>query len=402
MASVTPKKQALLALEDGLVFRGESFGAEGTTAFGEVCFNTSMTGYQEILTDPSYKGQIVAMTYPEIGNYGINPLDVESARPQVSAFVVRQVSPVASSWRSRETLTGYLSRNGVPGIAGIDTRFLTKHLRIHGALRGIVTTEALSDAEAVEKARSWSYLGTDFVDQVTCKAAYDWDPEGTLSRKWSLVQGTRPPDARPLTGEDYFSPLPPVRHRIVAYDFGVKYNILRRLRQHGFQVHVVPARTSAAEVLALNPDGVFLSPGPGDPSALTYAHENVRQILGKKPLFGICLGHQFLSYALGGKTFKLKFGHRGGNQPVQELATGRVSITSQNHGFAVDPASLPKELAVSQVNLNDQTCEGLAHRDVPAFSIQYHPEASPGPHDATYFFAQFARMIETGKPLHLS
>jgi len=398
----TTNGPALLALEDGLVFRGRSFGAPGTF-LGEVCFNTSMTGYQEILTDPSYKGQIVSMTYPEIGNYGVNPLDVESERPQVSGFVVRQVSPVASSWRSRESLPEYLQKHGIPGIEGIDTRALTKHLRTQGALRGVLTTESLSDAEAVAKARSWSYVGQDFVEQVSCKAAYDWDPEGKLSRKWSLVQGTRPLNAPPLTGDDYYAPLPPIRHRIVAYDFGIKYNILRRLRQHGFEVRVVPARTPASEVLALNPDGVFLANGPGDPSALTYAHQTVRELVGKKPIFGICLGHQLLGYALGGKTFKLKFGHRGGNQPIQELATGRVSITSQNHGFAIDPDSLPKgEVAVSQINLNDQTCEGLAHKELPVFSVQYHPEASPGPHDATYFFEQFSKIIETGKPLYQS
>jgi carbamoyl-phosphate synthase small subunit len=398
-SSPTP---ALLALEDGLVFRGESFGAPGTIV-GEVCFNTSMTGYQEILTDPSYKGQIVSMTYPEIGNYGVNPLDVESDRPQVAGFVARNVSPVASSWRSRQSLPAYLKENGIPGISGIDTRALTKHLRTQGALRGVITTEKLSDAEAVAKAKAWSYVGQDFVSEVSCKAAYDWDPDGILSRKWSLVQGTRPEGAPALTGEDYYVPLPPIRHRIVAYDFGIKYNILRRLRQHGFAVRVVPAKTPAKEVLALNPDGVFLSNGPGDPSTLTYAHQTVRELIGKKPVFGICLGHQILGYAVGGHTFKLKFGHRGGNQPIQELATGRVSITSQNHGFAVDPASLPaKSVAVSQINLNDKTCEGLAHKELPVFSVQYHPEASPGPHDATYFFEQFAQIIETGKPVYAS
>lgn len=388
--------KALLALEDGLVFHGRSFGALGST-LGEVCFNTSLTGYQEILTDPSYKGQIITMTYPEIGNYGVNLLDVESDRPQVAGFVVRQVSPIASSWRSRQSLPDYLRENNILGIEGLDTRALTKHLRTQGALKGIITTEALSEKEAVEQARAWDYVGRDFVSEVTTKESYKWDPESSLSRRWTLIQGTRDPELPPLTGEDYLAPLPPVRHRITAYDFGLKQNILRRLRQHGFEVTVVPAKTPAAEVLAGNPDGVFLSNGPGDPSALHYAHDNVRQILGKKPIFGICLGHQILGYALGGKTFKLKFGHRGGNQPVQELSNGKIHITSQNHGFAVDPASLPANAAVTQINLNDNTCEGLAHRDSPAFSVQYHPEASPGPHDATFFFEEFARMIDSGK-----
>ncbi len=393
---------ALLALEDGQVFRGTSFGAPKTIV-GEVCFNTSMTGYQEILTDPSYRGQIVAMTYPEIGNYGINPLDFESRMPQVSGFAVRQVAPRHSSWRATQSLPAYLAENGIPGISGIDTRALTKHLRVSGALQGVLTTENLSDQEAIERAKAWNYEGQDFVDEVTCKAAYDWDPDGKLSRKWTLVQGTRPVGAPAPTGDDYYAPLPPIRHKIVAYDYGIKFNILRRLRQHGFQVRVVPARTPAEEVLALNPDGVFLSPGPGDPALLTYAHETARKLMGKTPIFGICLGHQILGYALGGNTFKLKFGHRGGNQPVQETATGRVSITSQNHGFAVDPKTLPeKQVAVSQINLNDMTCEGLAHKELPIFSIQYHPEAAPGPHDATYFFQQFADMIESGKPLYRS
>ncbi len=393
-------RPAILALEDGFVFRGHAFGAAATRV-GEVCFNTSMTGYQEILTDPSYSGQIITMTYPEIGNYGVNALDVESDKAQVSGFVIRRLAPRASSWRATRALPEYLAEYGIPGIHGIDTRALTKHLRTKGALRGVLSTEAISDKEAIAQANAWRYEDQDFVDLATCKAAYDWDPDGTLSRKWTLIQGSRAEGALPLTGEDYLAPLPPIRHRIVAYDFGIKLNILRRLRQHGFAVRVVPARTPAEEVLALKPDGVFLSNGPGDPARLTYAHENVRKLIGKVPLFGICLGHQILGYALGGKTFKLKFGHRGGNQPVQEIggpAHGRVSITSQNHGFAVDADSLPKEtVAVSQINLNDRTCEGLAHRQFPIFSVQYHPEASPGPHDTTRFFADFATAIETGK-----
>lgn len=391
--------KALLALEDGLVFHGESFGAN-VAAPGEVCFNTSMTGYQEILTDPSYKGQIVTMTYPLMGNYGINPLDIESFKPHAAGFVVRELSAVASNWRSQETLSDYLVRNGIPGISGIDTRALTKHLRNRGAMKGILTTEKISDAAAVDLAKQWTGLvGRDFVQDVTCSQPYDWDPESTLSRKWSLVQGTRPENAPPLTGDDYFEPLPPIKHRIVAYDFGIKYNILRRLRQHGFQVKVVPATTPAEAVLAENPDGVFLSNGPGDPAALHYAHQNVQKLIGKKPIFGICLGHQILSYALGGKTYKLKFGHRGGNQPVKNLISGRVTITSQNHGFAVDPESLSAdEVVMTEINLNDQTCEGLAHRSLPIFSVQYHPEASPGPHDATIYFEKFSKMIESERP----
>lgn len=385
---------ALLALEDGSIWRGHSFGAP-LTVNGEVCFNTSMTGYQEILTDPSYRGQIVAMTYPLIGNTGINSLDLESSVPHVAGLIIRELSPLVSSWRSEETLSAYLQRYNIPGLTGIDTRALTLRLRTQGSLRGVLTSEKMSDAAAVDLAKKWSYLERDFVQEVTCKEAYDWDPESKLSRRWTLIQGKRPAGAPALTGEDYFAPLPPIKHRIVAFDYGMKINILRRLRQHGFQVRVLPAKASAEEALSTNPDGIFLSNGPGDPSLLTYAHQTVRDLLGKKPLFGICLGHQILSYALGGSTFKLKFGHRGGNQPVKDLTTGRVSITSQNHGFAVDPKSLPAdEVATTQINLNDQTSEGLTHRKLPAFSVQYHPEAAPGPHDADYFFEQFSKLID--------
>src|SRR5271170_7315058 len=387
---------ALLALEDGSVWRGQSFGAP-RTANGEVCFNTSMTGYQEILTDLSYRGQIVAMTYPLIGNTGINALDVESSQPHVSGMIVRELSPVTSSWRSEESLDSYLKRNNIPGLTGIDTRSLTLRLRTQGSLRGVMTSEKISDAAAVDLAKKWSYLERDFVREVTCHAAYDWDPEDKLSRKWTLIQGKRPVGAPPLTGEDYFAPLPPVKHRIVAFDFGLKTNILRRLRQHGFQVRVLPATASAAEALSTNPDGILLSNGPGDPAVIDYAHKTVRSLIGKKPIFGICLGHQVLGYALGGKTYKLKFGHRGGNQPVKDLTTGKIAITSQNHGFAVDLKSLPAgEVETTQINLNDQTSEGLRHRKEPVFSVQYHPEASPGPHDATYFFREFGKMIEKG------
>jgi carbamoyl-phosphate synthase small subunit len=372
-------KPALLALEDGFVLRGLSFGAD-VPATGEVCFNTSMTGYQEILTDPSYKGQIVALTYPEIGNTGVNPADVESARPHVSALVIRSLSPVVSNWRATQSLPDYLAAHGIPGLCGVDTRALTRHLRTVGARRGILTTEPISDAEAVARAQSVAYLGVDFVRQVTTPKPYVWDADDTVSRSWTHDGG---------------EPLAPVRYRIAAYDFGIKHNILRRLRQEGFQTTVFPAHTPAAEVLASNPDGVFLSNGPGDPELLTYAHQAVRDLLGRKPLFGICLGHQILAFALGGGTFKLKFGHRGGNQPVQDLRTGRVAITSQNHGFAVDPARLPPgEAEVTHLNLNDRTCEGFRLLDGSAFAVQYHPEASPGPHDARPHFHEFAAMIE--------
>jgi carbamoyl-phosphate synthase small subunit len=385
---------ALLALEDGSVWRGQSFGAP-MTANGEVCFNTSMTGYQEILTDASYRGQIVTMTYPLIGNTGINAVDIEAKTPHVAGLVVRELSPVVSSWRSEESLDAYLKRYNIPGLTGIDTRSLTLRLRTQGSLRGVMTSEKISDAAAVDLAKKWSYLERDFVKEVTTPEAYDWDPDSKLSRKWTLIQGKRAPGAPPLTGEDYYAPLPPVKHRIVAFDFGLKTNILRRLRQHGFGVRVVPATTSADEALAGNPDGIFLSNGPGDPAVIDYAHKTVRGLIGKKPIFGICLGHQILGYALGGRTYKLKFGHRGGNQPVKDLTTGRISITSQNHGFAVDPQSLPDaEVETTQINLNDQTSEGLRHRKEPVFSVQYHPEAAPGPHDADYFFREFSNMID--------
>jgi carbamoyl-phosphate synthase small subunit len=270
-------------------------------------------------------------------------------------------------------------------------------LRTQGSLRGVLTTENISDAAAVDLAKKWTYLERDFVKEVTCAQPYDWDPKSTLSRKWSLVQGSQVPGAAPLTGEDYLERLPPVKYRIAAFDYGLKINILRRLRQYGFQVRVLPATASAEEALSTNPDGIFLSNGPGDPSVIGYAHKTVRSLIGKKPIFGICLGHQILGYALGGKTYKLKFGHRGGNQPVKDLTTGRISITSQNHGFAVDPQSLPaSEVETTQINLNDQTSEGLRHRSEPVFSVQYHPEAAPGPHDASYFFREFGKMIEKG------
>jgi len=380
---------ALLALEDGRIFKGESFGAEGTEV-GEVCFNTSMTGYQEVLTDPSYRGQIVAMTYPLIGNYGTNALDQESRQPHVRGFVIEELSEVPSSWRSEISLDEYLRQWRIPGLQGIDTRALTRHLRQRGAMKACLTSEGLSEKEAVQRAVTGAgVIGMDYVREVTTSASYQWDADGRLSGAWSVASGS----------EDEVIPqnLPPVRHRIVAYDYGIKENILRRLRQNGFAITVVPATASAADVLALDPDGVFLSNGPGDPSALPYAYESLRGLIGKKPIFGICLGHQVLGIAVGGKTFKLKFGHRGGNQPVKDLRSGKVAITSQNHGFAVDADSLPKEMEVTHINLNDGTVEGMRHRELPIFSVQYHPEAAPGPHDAGYFFSQFAELIEKQK-----
>jgi len=385
--------RAILALEDGRFFLGESFGATATVV-GEACFNTSMTGYQEVVTDPSYRGQIVAMTAPQIGNYGVNELDNESSQPHVRGFVIEELSPVASNWRSRGSLDDYLRRWNIPGIQGIDTRALTKHLRSRGAMQSCLTSEDLTPEQAVARAKSAPPMaGSDFVKEVTPAASYEWDPQDTLSRAWTIVKG----DGVQVTENgEAFEKLAPVKHHIVAYDFGMKTNILRRLRQEGFKVQVVPAQTSAADVLAMKPDGVFLSNGPGDPAALTYVHESIRGLMGKTPIFGICLGHQMLGYALGGKTFKLKFGHRGGNQPVKDLRTGKVTITSQNHGFAVDPESLPGNVEVTHINLNDQTVEGLAHKELPVFSVQYHPEAAPGPNDASYFFQQFAEMIERG------
>lgn len=384
--------QAILALEDGSVWTGTAFGARAS-ACGEVCFNTAMTGYQEILTDPSYKAQIVTMTYPHIGNYGVNALDVESWRPHVAGFVVRELSPVMSNWRAQKTLGAWLEEHGIPGIAGIDTRALTKRLRVRGVLNGFLTTEALPAEEAVARARAWPGLvGVDYVREVTHPEAFVWDPEDQLSRAFRLVQGAAAAGNPPSDP----TPLPPADIPIVAYDFGIKYTILRRLRQHGFRVQVVPAHTPAEEALRHRPAGIFLSNGPGDPAALPYAVQAVADLLRTGlPLFGICLGHQILGQAFGGKTFKLKFGHRGANQPVKDFETGRVEITSQNHGFAVAADSLPSEVVVNRINLNDQTVEGLRHKSKPVFCVQYHPEASPGPHDSTPLFAEFRRLIES-------
>lgn len=388
--------KAKLVLEDGTVFRGESFGAKGTR-FGEVCFNTSMTGYQEVLTDPSYRGQIVTMTYPHIGNYGVNDLDAESSEPHVRGFIIGELCELPSNWRSTESLEDYFHRWNLIGLQGIDTRALTKRLRVAGAMKGILTTEEISDAEAAQRAAaSEGTVGMDFVGEVSTKTGYQWDPDNKASRCWTMLSASFP-EREPEPDGSVFEPLAPAKYKLVAYDFGIKRNILRRLRQHGFAVDVVNAAASAEEVLAKNPDGIFLSNGPGDPSALDYIHRETRKLLGKKPIFAICLGHQILGHAFGGKTFKLKFGHRGGNQPVKDLRSGNVAITSQNHGYAVDPDSLPSNVEVTHVNLNDDTVEGLRHKDYPVFSVQYHPEAAPGPHDARYFFLEFANLIEQSR-----
>lgn len=371
--------KAILALADGRAFVGRSFGSEGA-AQGEVVFNTSMTGYQEILTDPSYEGQIVAMTYPQIGNVGVNPEDVESRRPYVKGFIVKEYCPHPSNWRAMQPLHVYMKANGIVGIEGIDTRSLVTHIREHGAQEGMIST-ALHDPESlVQEARAATGLvGKDLVRLVTCARPYSWE-EGT----WRHGHGYKKRDA-------------PGPH-VVAYDYGIKFNILRNLVGRGFAVSVVPAHTPAEQVLAMRPDGIFLSNGPGDPAAVSYAVEHVRALIGKKPIFGICLGHQIMSLALGGKTYKLKFGHHGGNQPVMDLTTGKVEITTQNHGFAVDAESLKGAVEITHLNLNDQTVEGLKHRELPVFSVQYHPEASPGPHDANYLFERFRELIDGENP----
>jgi carbamoyl-phosphate synthase small subunit len=378
--------KAILALEDGRTFEGSSFGTDGTTT-GEACFNTSMTGYQEVATDPSYRGQIVAMTYPQIGNYGVNPEDAESAQPHIRGFVIGELCATPSNWRSKQSLPEYFHQHGILGIEGIDTRALTKHLRSRGAMRACISTE-LDTAAAIEAARNSPPMeGMDYVREVSTPQPYHWTGE---SRLWTIPNVS--------TGvEGPYIELPPVRHRIVAFDFGIKYNILRSLRQAGFDVEVLNSRATAADVLSRDPDGIFLSNGPGDPAALGYIHGEIRGLLGKKPIFGICLGHQILAHAFGGKTFKLKFGHRGGNQPVKDLRTGKISITSQNHGFAADPDSLPSNVEVTHVNLNDGTVEGIRHKEAPVFSVQYHPEAAPGPNDASYFFREFSDLIDACK-----
>jgi len=388
------KKPAILALEDGTVFRGTAFGA-ATTQSGEICFNTSMTGYQEILTDPSYRGQLVTMTCPLIGNYGVSAIDAESSEIHVRGFVIEELCEVPSSWRSRQSLSDYLADSNVPGIEGIDTRALTKKLRVSGAMRATLCTDGSLDADGAVAAAKQAPLmaGSDFVKEVTTPDRYQWDPKSELSREWTIINTSAGEPLIEVDGE-MFRPLCDPKYRIVAYDFGIKRNILRSLRQKGFEVEVVNSRTPASEVLAMNPDGVFLSNGPGDPAALDYIHEEVKQIIDKKPVFGICLGHQVLAHAFGGSTFKLKFGHRGGNHPVKDLRSGKIAITSQNHGFAADGDALPSHIEVTHINLNDDTVEGMRHRDYPVFSVQYHPEAAPGPNDASYFFEEFANLID--------
>ncbi|MCP5528841.1 MAG: glutamine-hydrolyzing carbamoyl-phosphate synthase small subunit [Opitutaceae bacterium] len=384
----TPKP-GVLALEDGSVFRGLAHGADATIA-GECVFNTSMTGYQEILTDPSYFGQIVTMTAPQIGNYGINPEDAEAAAPKCSGFVVREMSPVVSNWRAQQSLDAYLKQYGIPCVSEIDTRALTKKLRVDGAMKCCLSTLPISDAEAVKLAKAWRDMaGSDYVKDVSCKEPYIWredDPQNYNAPYLPVGTTMNAPG------------IPEKRFRVAAFDFGAKFTIYRKLIRHGFEVQVFPADATAEQVREHQPDAVFLSNGPGDPSALPYIHKTVTGLLKEYPIFGICLGHQMLTHALGGSTYKLKFGHRGGNQPVKNLETGRVSITAQNHGFATDPQSLEKGGAmVTEINLNDNTVEGLRHKELPVFSVQYHPEAAPGPNDADPLFVDFYNLVEARK-----
>jgi len=373
--------QAILALEDGRIFRGEGYGAQGECR-GEVVFNTSLTGYQEIFTDPSYAGQIVVLTNPQIGNYGTNPADNEAQKPYIEGLVTREFSPISSNWRSTQVADEYLERFHVPVISEIDTRALVRHLRNNGVMRGVISTTESNPDVLVERARSIRKMdGTDLASVVTTKDRYEFEHDG--------------PD--PLNPEEEPAIARPGLH-VVAYDYGIKKNILRMLTNEGCRVTVVPAQTSAEDVLGLKPDGVFLSNGPGDPEPVTYAQDNIRRLAGRTPVFGICLGHQLIGLALGGKTYKLKFGHHGGNHPVKNHETGKVEITAHNHNFAVDPDSLnPSEVDLTHVDLNDNTLEGLRHRTLPLFSVQYHPEASPGPHDSHYLFKDFRKMMEEWK-----
>jgi carbamoyl-phosphate synthase small subunit len=374
--------EGILALADGRTFRGTLFGAIGEVE-GEIVFNTSMSGYQEVLTDPSYCGQMVVMTYPLIGNYGVNPEDFESDRPYLSAFIIKELSGIPSNWRSTGTLDDFLKKHKVVGLQGIDTRALTRHIRDQGAQQAIISNDLSNPEALIERARkSPSMEGKDLVKQVTCKEPYDWS-EGD----WNLQTGYS--QISPNGNKEKYS--------VVAYDFGIKRNILRRLTQEGCAVTVVPAKTPAQTVLDMKPDGVFLSNGPGDPAAVPYAIANVRDLVGKVPIFGICLGHQILNLALGGKTYKLQFGHHGGNQPVMDLNKRKVEITSQNHGFAVDQQTGNDDVEVTCINLNDQTVEGIRHKKYPASSVQYHPEASPGPQDSSYLFRDFVTMMKENK-----
>ena len=377
------RRSGILALDDGTIYRGRPFGA-ATTSVGELCFNTSITGYQEILTDPSYFSQIVTMTASQIGNCGVNWDDVESDSPKVKGFVVREISPVTSNWRSRQSVQDYLAEAGIPGLEGVDTRAITKRLRIAGAMNACISAEGISDAEAVERAKRFGGLaGVDFVKDVTAQKAYRWDTEPSQSIPFTV------------TGTQIGSiASPEKRYKVAALDFGAKYSIYRKLQRHGFDVHVFPATTPATVIREFCPDGVFLSNGPGDPAAVGYAHKTVKELIQRYPTFGICLGHQIITHALGAKTFKLKFGHRGGNQPVKNLETGKVSITSQNHGFASTREELERVGAIiTEINLNDDTVEGLRLKDRPVFSVQYHPEAAPGPNDADPLFADFYKLV---------
>jgi len=368
--------KALIALEDGRIFEGKTFTGNGEVS-GELVFNTSMSGYQEVLTDPSYKGQIVTMTYPLIGNYGVNPADLESRRIHPEAFIVKEYNSIPSNFRATGTLADFLAEYGIIGIEGVDTRALTKHLRTAGAKKGVISTIDLEPDSLVAKAQgSPGLLGRDLVREVACEEPYGWC------------------DNRPVPGSN-FSTAGPGRFKVVVFDYGLKYNQARLLAERGCRVQIVPATTSADEVLAMEPDGIFLSNGPGDPAGIEGVVENVQALLGRKPIFGICLGHQILGLAYGGRTYKLKFGHRGANQPVKDLVTGKIEITSQNHGFCVDMESLnPDEVELTHINLNDNSCEGMRHLKYPAFSVQYHPENAPGPHDSEYLFDRFIEMLK--------